>query len=353
MYHAEPRVGAVLGPGALVKRIPGLSSALLRAADAVFPVRLTRSWLERMGDDPEGPLGRQALPRADELEPHAGDVPDPVGERARRPVPWVVQKHPDRVLLLVTRRCHLYCRYCFRRDQHDSDEPGREGLDAAIDYARQSGAREAILSGGDPLTLSDDRLFSIVDALRPAVPVVRVHTRAPITAPHRVTESLVAGLQARAPVWVLVHANHPDELVGEAQAAVRRLVEGGVPVLNQAVLLRGVNDDVDVLEALSDRLLSLGVFPYYLHHTDAVPGNAAFRVDVERGLELHAELARRVSGIGLPRYVIDPPDGSGKVDVERWAARNGDHPVPSGTEEDRDGSAPCDPPIRGSGELPS
>lgn len=334
MYHAEPRSGAVLGPGALARRIPALSEALLRAADGVFPVRLTRSWLARMGGAHDGPLGVQALPRTGELEPHAGDVPDPVGESRRRPVPWVVQKHPDRVLLLVTRRCHLYCRYCFRRDQHDSDEPGRDGLERAIAYARDSGAREAILSGGDPLTLSDDKLFAIIDGLRPAVPVVRVHTRAPITTPHRVTPALVAGLRARGPVWVLVHANHPDELSGDVREALTRLVDAGLPVLNQAVLLRGVNDDADVLERLSAALLSLRVFPYYLHHTDAVPGNADFRVDVERGLALHAELARRVSGIGLPRYVIDPPDGSGKVDVATWAARRAEHPVPSAAQED-------------------
>jgi lysine 2,3-aminomutase len=334
MYHAEPRVGAVLGPGALLRRLPALPEALLRAADGVFPVRLTRSWLARMGAAVDGPLGVQALPRQDELETHPGDVPDPVGESLRRPVPWVVQKHPDRVLLLVTRRCHLYCRYCFRRDQHDSDEPGAEALARALAYARDSGAREAILSGGDPLTLSDGRLFGIIDALRPAVPVVRVHTRAPITAPHRVTAALVEGLRARGPVWVLVHANHPDELSADVREALARLVDAGLPVLNQAVLLKGVNDDVDVLEGLSDALLSLRVFPYYLHHTDAVPGNAAFRVDVDRGLALHAELARRVSGIGLPRYVIDPPDGSGKVDVATWAARRAEHPVPSAPQED-------------------
>ncbi len=333
MYHAEPRTGAVLGPSALARRLESVPESLLRAADAVFPVRLTRSWLARM-TRPDDPLGLQAVPRPRELQAAIGDVPDPVGESRRRPVPWVVQKHPDRVLLLVTRRCHLYCRYCFRRDQHDSSEPGTAGLEQAIEYARASGAREAILSGGDPLTLSNKRLFGIIDALRPDVPIIRVHTRAPITAPHRVTEALAAGLRSRGPVWVLVHANHPDELSADVRQALGRLVDAGLPVLNQAVLLRGVNDDVAVLEELSDALLGLRVFPYYLHHTDAVPGNADFRVDVARGLALHAELARRVSGVGLPRYVIDPPDGSGKIDVATWAARRAEHPVPSGGEED-------------------
>jgi lysine 2,3-aminomutase len=332
MYHGDRPAGTVLGPRALLARFAGLDAALVRAADARFPVRLTRSFLARFSD-PDGPLGRQALPQPDELVSDPGDVPDPVGEGGRRPLPWVVQKHDDRVLLLVTRRCHLYCRYCFRRDQHGPDEPGAEALDAAVAFAKGSGAREAILSGGDPLTLSDRRLFTLVDALRPEVPVVRVHTRAPITAPHRVTEALAAGLAARRPVWVLVHANHADELAPDVRDALGRLRDAGVPLLNQAVLLRGVNDSADALEALSDGLLRLGVFPYYLHHTDAVPGNAAWRVSVEEGLRIHAELARRVSGIGLPRYVIDPPDGSGKVDVAAWASRRGDLPLPSGAQE--------------------
>jgi lysine 2,3-aminomutase len=333
MYNARRGSVPVLGPRAVAERFPDVDAAVLAAADTKFPVRLTASWAERIGEA-DDPLGRQVIPAGAELEDDPGDVPDPVGERLRRPVPWVVQKHDDRVLLLVTRRCHLYCRYCFRRDQHGPDEPGVAGLRVAIDYANRSGAREVILSGGDPLTLSDRRLFDILDRLRPAIPLIRVHTRAPITAPNRVTPELVEGLRARAPVWVLVHANHPDELTAPVREALVRLVDAGLPVLNQSVLLRGVNDQVEVLAALSAALLECRVFPYYLHHTDAVPGNAAFRVSVKRGLALHAELALRTSGIGLPRYVIDPPDGGGKVDVAVWADRTAGAPVPSVAQED-------------------
>lgn len=313
----------MLGPAEAAARWPSLDGALWREADGLFPVRVTRSWAERV-EGPQDPLGVQAFPRASELETDPGDLPDPVGEHGRSPVPWVIQKHPDRVLLLTTRRCHLYCRYCFRRGDHGgAEDPTPAELEAALEYVRGSGARELILSGGDPLALSDRKLFGILDAVAGVVPVVRLHTRAPITAPERVTPELVAGLRARAPVWVLVHCNHPRELSGDVRAALARLVDSGLPVLNQAVLLAGVNDDVDTLVALCEHLLVCRVFPYYLHHTDAAPGNAEFRVSIDRGLAIHAELRRRLSGIALPQYVIDPPDGMGKVSVESWARAKG------------------------------
>jgi len=230
----------------------------------------------------------------------------------------VICKHRDRVLLLLTKRCHLYCRYCFRRNHEPGErqDPTPDELEAALAWCADSGARELILSGGDPLAVRDRVLFGILDRLR-IIPVIRVHTRAPITAPERVTPALVAGLRERGPVWVTVHANHPRELTGPALAALARLVDAGIPVLNQSVLLAGVNDDVETLTALSEALVSARVFPYYLHHPDHASGNAHFRVDPRRGLALHRALARRVSGIALPTYVVDLPDGSGKIPVER------------------------------------
>jgi len=276
-------------------------------------------------------LARQALPDARELAPDPGDVPDPVGEGPLQPVPWVVQKHGDRALLLVTRRCHLYCRYCFRRDQEGPEEPSAAELAAAIAWCQGAGLEELILSGGDPLSLRDAQLLDIIDQLRDHVPTIRIHTRAPITAPARVTAALAAGLAARGPVWVIVHANHPEELSADVDQALAHLVDAGVPVLNQSVLLAGVNDDAEVLAELSRRLVRRRVFPYYLHHTDPVPGNAGFRVSLAKGLQIHAELARKVSGLALPRYVIDPPDGSGKVPVAAWVEAGGTDPVPSAT----------------------
>jgi len=287
-------------------------------ADAAFPVRVTRSFWERMrADDPNDPLALQALPHPSELLADPDDLVDPVGDAARSPLPWIVRKHPDRVLFLTTKRCHLHCRYCFRRDHHPSDalDPSAAEWEAALRYIEASGAQELILSGGDPLMLRDERLFEVIDRCRASIPVLRVHTRAPITAPWRVTSELVAGLAARGPVWVLVHVNHPRELSPEVDQALARFVNAGLPVLNQAVLLKGVNDDVEALVALSRALVRRRVFPYYLHHPDKAAGNAHLRVSVERGLELHRALGERVSGVALPRYVWDQPDGSGKVDL--------------------------------------
>lgn len=289
---------------------------------ARFPARLPRGYLADAAA-PGDPRLLTALPSDAELLAHPGDAPDPVGDAARSPLPWVVHKHPDRVLLLLTKRCHVYCRYCFRRDHRpgQGEDPSPAEWTAMLDYARTCGAREAILSGGDPLAIKDDRLFAAMDALRPAVPVIRVHTRAPVAHPVRITGALVAGLRARAPAWVVVHVNHASELSAEARAALGRLVDAGIPVLNQSVLLRGINDDVDALVELSEALVALRVVPYYLHHPDAVPGSGHFRLSVEEGLALHAGLRARVSGIALPRYVIDLADGSGKVPVAEWVAR--------------------------------
>ncbi|MFT4623873.1 MAG: lysine 2,3-aminomutase [Myxococcota bacterium] len=289
-----------------------------READALFPVRVTRSFWDRIDhSDPADPLARQVLPDARELLPAPGDRDDPVGDAACSPLPWVVHKYPDRVLLLLTKRCHLYCRYCFRRTfaPGDREDPTDAEWEAALAYAEASGATEVILSGGDPLAVRDSRLFETIDRLRPHVPTLRIHTRAPITRPDRVTAELVEGLRRRAPVWVVVHCNHPAELDDSVTQALGRLVDAGVPVLNQAVLLRGVNDDVATLAALCEGLVQRRVFPYYLHLTDQVTGNAHLRIGRERALELHDQLRRRVSGVALPRLVVDPPDGSGKRDV--------------------------------------
>ncbi len=297
--------------------------AVWTPADQRFPVRVTRSWWSRMDPaNPEDPLALQALPHASELEEAPGDLVDPVGDAARSPVPWVVHKYPDRVLLLLTKRCHLYCRYCFRSAYQpgEGEDPTPQALDAAIAYATTCGATEAILSGGDPLAVRDVALFRVIDRLRAGgLQQVRIHTRAPITQPSRVTPALVEGLALRRPLRMIVHVNHPNELSSDVDLALARLVGSGVDVLDQTVLLAGVNDDAEVLVRLMEALLARGVRPYYLHHTDAAPGNAALRVDLQRGLAIHEEVGRRL-GDRAPRYVIDPPDGSGKIDVARFVA---------------------------------
>ena len=317
-YNEQSRL---LSPREAKARFEGVDTALWRRLESVFPVRITRSWADRMkhADDP---LGRQVVPSVAELESFDDDVIDPVGEEGRMPHPLVVQKHDDRLLLLVTRRCHLHCRYCFRRDLDGAADPSDAELSSAIDFAVGRGVTEVILSGGDPLILKTGQLQTILSRLRPSVPKLRIHTRAPITFPERVDEALVAMLRAHRPLWLVVHCNHPDELSPEVERALTLLVDAGIPVLNQSVLLRGVNDSVEVLAALSERLLMLGVKPYYLHHPDAVVGGAAFRVSPEEGLALHRALRARVSGLGLPAYVSDPPDGTGKVPVAEWVANS-------------------------------
>ncbi len=307
----------MLGRAEALARFGWLAEVRWRDVAEQFPVRLPRGYLAgaNVASDPRL---LTALPADAELDFHPGDIPDPVGEQARSPLPWVVQKHRDRVLLLLTKRCHVYCRFCFRRDHEPGagEDPSADEWAAMLDYAKHSGAEEVILSGGDPLAIPDARLFAAMDGLRPEIPIVRVHTRAPITFPSRITPRLVAGLRERAPVWLFVHVNHPSELTVEVDAALARLVDAGIPVLNQTVLLRGINNDVDTLVALSRALVARRVFPYYLHHPDAVPGNAHFRVSIAEGQALYTSLRGRVSGLALPTYVIDPPDGSGK------------HPVP-------------------------
>ncbi len=316
-----------MGRPEALARWPWLAELDWDGVTGAFPVRIPRGYVEGAVDR-DDPRLLTVLPDAREQGAAPDDRADPVGDAARSPVAWGVRKHADRVLLLLTKRCHLYCRYCFRRNHRpgDAEDPTPEEWSRLLAWAASSGAREAILSGGDPLAIGDERLFEAMDALRPGIPVIRVHTRAPITYPRRITGALAEGLAARGPVWVLVHANHPRELTPDVEAALGRLVDAGLPVLNQAVLLAGVNDDVDVLTELSERLVALRVFPYYLHHPDHAAGNAHFRVDPRRGVELHRALRARTSGIGLPAYVIDLPDGSGKIPVEEWLARGGAGP---------------------------
>lgn len=299
----------------MLRHRPDLA-AIWSAADALFPVRVTRSFAARARlDDPRDPLAIQVLPDARELD---GDgLDDPVGEKARSPVPWVVRKYDDRALLLLTKRCHLYCRYCFRRTHAPGDalDPTPDELARALTWlCAADGVDEVILSGGDPLVLRDADLLAVIDRLLAAGRRVRIHTRAPITHPERVGPELVDGLAAR-PVRVVVHCNHPRELAPDVDRALAALVGAGVDVRNQSVLLAGVNDDATVLASLFDALAERGVGVYYLHHTDQVSGNAHLRVTVERGLALMDALRNVLPASRVPRYVLDPPDGGGKREV--------------------------------------
>ena len=225
------------------------------------------------------------MPDAAELDVGPDELDDPIGDAAHSPTRGLVHRYPDRVLLMPTMACPVYCRYCFRRDRvgRAGDAPDAADIEAALAYiAAHEEIREVILTGGDPLSLSDRRLGDLLDRLDaiPHLTNLRIHTRVPVAVPGRVTEALVATLQRAKPVWMAIHCNHPRELTDDVAAACARLVRGGVPLVSQTVLLRGVNDDADILAALMRRLVEIRVKPYYLHHPDKARGTARKYTDL-------------------------------------------------------------------------
>ncbi len=251
--------------------------------------------------DPSDPIAAQFVPNAAELETAAEELADPIGDARWSPVPGIVHRYPDRVLLKPILLCPVYCRFCFRRETvgKTADMLDPAALERACDYVRQRPEIwEVIVTGGDPFILAPRRLAAIVGALNkiPHLGVIRFHTRVPIVEPRRVTARLVAALTADKAVWVVVHANHPRELTPAAKDAVARLVRAGIPVLAQTVLLRGVNDDAVVLEALFRGLVAMRVKPYYLHHADLARGTAHFRTGIASGQQLVRSLRGRALG---------------------------------------------------------
>lgn len=293
----------------------------LRAVVARFQVLVSDYYLSLIDPtDPDCPIRKQALPDVAELLFAAGERPDPIGDAAHAPTRLLVHRYPDRALLFPTFRCPMYCRYCFRKVALNDDPIRlRRDLDASLAYLRaHPEIREVILSGGDPLMLSDERLDDLLGRLRaiPSVRRLRIHTRFPVTLPMRVDDRLAARLAAHRPLYVVAHFNHPRELTEEATRAVGALVDAGLTVLNQAVLLAGVNDDPAVLADLFEGLLDRQVRPYYLHHPDLTVGTSHFRVSLERGLAISRALRGRLTGLAWPTYVIDIPGGGGKVPVD-------------------------------------
>jgi lysine 2,3-aminomutase len=278
--------------------------------------------------DPADPIAAQFVPSAAELVAAPEDRPDPIGDERWSPIPGIVHRHYDRVLLKPILLCPVYCRFCFRREVVGKSPAmlAPEALASAIDYIRDhSGVWEVILTGGDPFLLAPRRLAEIVRALDqiPHLGVIRFHTRVPIADPGRVDTELVEALAAEKAVYVVVHANHPRELTPSVKAAVIRLTRAGIPLLSQTVLLRGVNDDAAVLEALFRRLVAMRVKPYYLHHADLARGTAHFRIGIATGQHLVRGLRGRISGLCQPTYVLDIPGGYGKVPIAPCAVSPG------------------------------
>ena len=295
-----------------------LAPRLSDEAMVQFPLRVPRGFVARMRrGDPRDPLLRQVLPLDDEMRPMPGFGLDAVGDGAAKTAPGVIQKYRGRALLVATGSCAIHCRYCFRRHFPYAEETAaRDGWREAVDLIRQDASiEEVLLSGGDPLSLSNGKLAELTGALAdiPHLRRLRIHSRLPIVVPERVDDGLMGWLTALPwPVTLVVHANHANEFDGTVDAALGRLRAAGVHLLNQAVLLRGVNDSVDALAALSERGFAAGVLPYYLHQLDRVAGVAHFEVDDAHARALHAGLAARLSGYLVPRLVREIPGDTGK-----------------------------------------
>ncbi|MBM3971835.1 MAG: EF-P beta-lysylation protein EpmB [Planctomycetes bacterium] len=316
---------AIRDPNRLLARL-GFTAEEIRSPKLgqQFPLLVPESFLKRMQPrDINDPLLRQVLPIADEDEEVAGFKIDALDEATYRKAPGLLQKYEGRALLVLTGACAVHCRYCFRRHYPYSQEPKRfddwEPAFAALE--QDESIHEVLLSGGDPLMLTDERLTTVVRRLEsiPHLRRLRWHTRLPIVLPDRVTlEWLDMLTSTRLTSIVVVHANHPHELVADCALALRQLTQSGVMTLNQAVLLRGVNDAVETLVGLSERLIDLGIKPYYLHQLDRVAGTAHFEVPEETGLRLMAELRQRLPGYAVPQYVREAPGQPFKVPlVER------------------------------------
>lgn len=264
------------------------------------------------------PIARQFIPSSDELTVLPEERADPIGDDPFTPVKGITHRYPDRVLLKPTHVCPVYCRFCFRREKVGNDGQGLSPteLETALDYIRDHNeVWEVILTGGDPMILSPARIAAIIQALDAIahVDVIRIHTRVPVVDPERITPEMVQALKVDTPVYVVLHTNHPREFSEESRTAIARLVDAGIPMLSQSVLLKGVNDDPETMTQLMRTLIRNRIKPYYLHHGDMAQGTSHFRTTIADGQALMEALRGRVSGLCQPTYVLDIPGGYGKV----------------------------------------
>lgn len=293
----------------------------IRRVKESIPLRITPYYAMQMDpDDDKCPIRMQAVPISNEMMRAPWDMEDPLSEDEDSPVPGLTHRYPDRVLFLITNQCSMYCRHCTRR--RFSGQIGhavpKPQLDAAIDYIRRTPqVRDVLLSGGDGLLVNDHILEYILSSLRaiPHVEIIRIGTRAPVVFPQRITDDLVNLLKKYHPVWINTHFNHPNELTPEAKAACEKLVDAGVPLGNQTVLLRGINDCAHVMKDLLHQLVRTRVRPYYIYQCDMSQGIEHFRTTVSKGIEIMEQLRGHTSGYAIPTYVVDAPGGGGKIPV--------------------------------------
>ncbi|MGV8831220.1 MAG: lysine-2,3-aminomutase-like protein [Devosia sp.] len=313
-----------------IKTVEGLiaagladDAAGLEAVAAKYAVAITPDVVALIDPtDPDDPMARQFVPSTDELVTTPDERADPIGDLSHSPVEGIVHRYPDRVLLKAVHVCPVYCRFCFRREMVGPKGLGTltpQQMDAAIGYiAAHDDIWEVILTGGDPLVLSPRRLAEMMARLARIehVKIVRIHTRVPVVEPARVDAAMIDALKASGKtIYLAVHANHPREFTEAARAAMAQMADGGIALISQSVLLKGVNDDVETLAALMQRFVENRVQPYYLHHPDLAPGTSHFRVSIVDGQALVSALRGRISGLCQPIYVLDIPGGHGKVDI--------------------------------------
>ncbi len=327
------KTGAVCAGKKRLRSLADLAGAgLLPTGDEVRYIQLAgrydigisdhvRSLIQKTGRPEKDVIGRQYIPTLEELNTLSDEESDPIGDEIYTPVSGIVHRYSDRVLFKVTNICAVYCRYCFRREvigagaEHLSDDE----FDCAIAYIKSHNEIwEVILTGGDPFILSPRRLKKVINALNAIehVKIIRIHTRTPVANPSLISDTLLSVLKLSAkPIHVVLHINHVKEITVDVVEKISQLRAVNCSILSQSVLLRGVNDDATVLEKLFRKLVTLHVQPYYLHHLDRAKGTSHFRVSLERGQEIMKDLQGRVSGICLPRYMLDIPGGHGKIPV--------------------------------------
>ena len=304
----------------------------MQQGGSMLPVGITPYYFSLLDPhDPLQPLRRTVVPVQAEFLRSAGEADDPLGEEESTPVSTIVHRYPDRVLFLVHDHCSTYCRYCTRSRVVGQGElmPQKDRLEEGLAYIRRTPAvRDVLLSGGDPLTIGDERLDWLLGELRriPHVQFIRIGTMVPVAMPQRITPKLVRMLKKHHPLWMSIHFTHPDECTPESVRACRRLADAGIPLGSQTVLLKGVNDNVETMKALLHRELMMRVRPYYLYQCDPISGSAHFRTSVAKGLEIIQGLRGWTSGYALPNYVIDAPGGGGKIPLqpEYLVGRDGD-----------------------------
>ena len=293
----------------------------LRAERAGLPLRITPYYMSLIDrTDPSCPIRRQVVPHAAEAQHSPGELVDPLGEEAHEVAPMLIRRYPDRALLITSDQCAIYCRFCTRSRLVGGGAGGTPlaALEPAFEYlAAHPEVRDVILSGGDPLCMSTARLVRLVERLRaiPHIDVIRLATRVPVCLPMRIDRELVTELRPHHPLWVMTHFNHPRELTPAAERACQLLVDGGFPIMNQTVLMAGINDRPAVLEQLFRGLMRWRVRPYYLLQMDPVAGTAHLRTPLAVGISIMEALQGRVSGIALPKLIVDTPGGMGKVPI--------------------------------------